>query len=106
MPTLDQNKFQWSSYDWPQEGHEWSGPWGGTQYLWYGTILPRILHAVPAKHILEIAPGYGRCTQFLLNLCDRLSLVDITEKCIEACKKRFHAYSHICYYVNDGKSLI
>jgi hypothetical protein len=31
--------------------------------------------------------------------------VDLSEKCIKACKKDFHSYSHISYYVNDGKSL-
>ena len=32
-------------------------------------------------------------------------MVDLTERCIEACKERFSADSHITYYVNDGKSL-
>jgi ubiquinone/menaquinone biosynthesis C-methylase UbiE len=105
MPTIGQNETQWSKYDWPQEGHEWSGPWGGSNYLWYGTILPRILGAVPNGHILEIAPGFGRCTQYLIGLCDRLTLVDITDKCIQACKERFHEHSKIEYFVNNGRSL-
>jgi len=32
-------------------------------------------------------------------------VVDLTEKCIEACKSRFKNVSNINYFVNDGKSL-
>lgn len=92
-------------YQWPEEGDEWSAEWGGTPYLWYGTIFPRIMGFVPADHILEIAPGFGRCTQFLLSLCNELTLVDLAENCIEACRKRFESYSRVKYFVNDGKSL-
>ena len=86
-------------------GDEWSSPWGGTQPLWWGTILPRIRSFVPTHTILEIAPGFGRCTQFLLTLAQQLVLVDLAESCIEACKRRFFASQHISYHVNDGKSL-
>ena len=73
--------------------------------MWYGTIYPRIQSFASAPHILEIAPGYGRCTQFLLELCDRLTIVDITQKCIDACKVRFASHTNIEYHVNDGKTL-
>jgi ubiquinone/menaquinone biosynthesis C-methylase UbiE len=92
-------------YTWPERGDEWSKPWGGTRYLWSITILPRIQPFVPSKNILEIAPGFGRCTQFLKELCDNLIVVDISEKCIQACRERFHDSKNIEYYTNDGKSL-
>ena len=92
-------------YDWPEGGDEWSQPWGGTQYLWNITIFPRIRHFLPSKNILEIAPGFGRCTQFLKDVCDNLIVVDISEKCIQACRERFHDCSTIEYHINDGKSL-
>ncbi|MGI9065953.1 MAG: class I SAM-dependent methyltransferase, partial [Pyrinomonadaceae bacterium] len=31
--------------------------------------------------------------------------VDLADKCIDACKKRFSSSSHITYHVNDGRSL-
>lgn len=72
---------------------------------WYASILPRIHAFVPCGSILEIGPGYGRWTQFLKDLCERLVLVDLSEKCIQACDERFASCRHISSYVNDGKSL-
>ncbi len=72
---------------------------------WYGTILPRIQSHVPANRILEIACGYGRWTQYLKDLCSHLTVVDLSEECIQACRQRFPESVHIEYHVNDGKSL-
>ncbi len=72
---------------------------------WYGTILPRLHRYVPASTILEIAPGFGRWTNFLKDMCDRLILVDLSERCIKACQRKFGSYGHVEYYVNDGLSL-
>jgi ubiquinone/menaquinone biosynthesis C-methylase UbiE len=106
MPALDENKLRWNqTYNWQQGGHEWSAPWGHTNMQWYGTILPRIHRFLPAQTVLEIGPGFGRWTQFIKGFCENLILVDISEKCIQACKERFASHPHIQYYVNDGKSL-
>jgi 2-polyprenyl-3-methyl-5-hydroxy-6-metoxy-1,4-benzoquinol methylase len=105
MPSININRRNWENYDWNKRGEEWSESWGSTEHLWYGTILPRINKLVPAPVILEIAPGGGRCTQYLLNLTEKLIVVDISEKCINTCKERFKFFSNIEYYVNDGKSL-
>jgi len=106
MGTVEENREYWSSsYAWPGSGDEWSAAWGGTEYLWYGTIFPRVSSFVPTGTILEIAPGYGRCTRYLKDLCDKLIVVDLAENCIRTCKRRFTSSSHIQYVVNDGKSL-
>ena len=106
MPTLDQNMRAWDeTYKWIDQGDEWSRAWGGPSAQWFGTILPRLRSFVPAKTILEIAPGYGRWTQFLRELCQNLILVDISPKCIEVCRTRFAAFTGIEYHVNDGQSL-
>lgn len=106
MPTLEWNKITWNgTYDWSKAGEEWSDAWGGSFMQWYGTILPRIRALLPADAILEIAPGFGRWTQFLKDFCARLSVVDISERCIKACQERFVSCPHISYFVNDGKSL-
>lgn len=93
------------NYDWSERGDEWSQPWGGTRYLWSITIFPRIQAFLPSKNILEIAPGFGRCTQFLKDFCDHLVVVDLSEKCIRACQERFRDCNNIEYHVNDGRSL-
>jgi ubiquinone/menaquinone biosynthesis C-methylase UbiE len=68
-------------------------------------ILPRIRTFLPANTILEIAPGYGRWTQFLQPEAQHLIVVDLSESCIEACKGRFAEAGNVSYHVNDGKSL-
>lgn len=105
MPTVEQNRANWTEHTWAGQGDEWSGLWGGTESLWWGSLLPRFHAFVPTETILEIAPGFGRATQYLKDFCQHLTVVDVTERCIEACKQRFSSSSNITYYVNDGKSL-
>ncbi len=106
MPDLQENLVNWSvDWDWSEEGDEWSGWWGGTPALWYGALLPRIHPFVPTGTILEIAPGFGRWTQYLKDLADRLIAVDLTERCIDHCRRRFDSATNIEYHVNDGRSL-
>jgi len=106
MADVEQNLSVWEEgWDWSTAGDEWSSWWGGTPALWYGALLPRIHAFVPTGTILEIAPGYGRWTQYLKDLCDELVIVDLTERCIEGCKQRFAEATNIEYHVNDGRSL-
>ena len=106
MPTIEENRSLFGdTYDWPQAGEEWSTPWGNAKMQWYGSILPRISAFVPTDTILEIAPGYGRWTAYLKDLCKHLIIVDLSERCIDKCRERFADCSHISYFVNDGKSL-
>jgi len=106
MPTVEQNTEEWGSrFDWSLSGDDWSASWGGTENLWWGTLHPRVRAFLPAAHVLEIAPGYGRVTQFLHPRCDRLTVVDLNETCISACRQRFADVPHITYHVNDGRSL-
>lgn len=106
MPTIEENKNAWDgAYTWPYQGDEWSVEWGNPQMQWYGSILPRIHHFLPADTVLEIACGYGRWTQFLKNMCRNLKVIDLSDECIQACKKRFSDASNIDYHLNDGKSL-
>ncbi len=105
MATIEENINRWQTYDWKDRGDEWSEVWGGTPYLWHGTLYPRLLRFLPANHILEIAPGFGRFTHYLKDHCQTLEIVDLTERCIAACRERFRAADHILYHVNDGRSL-
>ena len=105
MPSLEQNIRIWKRYDWSRGGDEWSEPWGTSEMMWHRTIFPRIHNYLPAKAILEIAPGFGRCTQYLKDFTDSLWLVDVTQKCLDGCKERFSNDTHITYMKNDGISL-
>jgi SAM-dependent methyltransferase len=73
--------------------------------MWHGVLMPRIHAFVPTGTVLEIAPGFGRWTQYLKDLCQRLVIVDLTERCIDHCRRRFADAHTIEYHVNDGRSL-
>jgi SAM-dependent methyltransferase len=105
MPTIDENRRAWGTYDWSRAGDEWSISWGSPAAQWYGTILPRLYPWLPTGTLLEIAPGFGRWTHFMKDLAARLVLVDVTERCISACRARFASAPNITYHVNDGRSL-
>jgi methyltransferase family protein len=106
MPNVSENLGLWdANYSWEGQGDEWSSAWGGTEMMWRGALLPRVGGLVPTGTILEIAPGFGRWTQFLKDLCEQLVVVDLSQRCIDACRERFASDANIIYHVNDGSSL-
>jgi SAM-dependent methyltransferase len=108
MPTIDENIQEWGArFDWAQQGDDWSAPFGGTQRLWHNIVHPRIesFLSASAGRILEIAPGHGRMTQFLLPAASHLTAVDLNVSCVEACRERFAGHPHLELHVNDGRSL-
>jgi len=105
MPTLSENLHVWGRHNWSMNGDEWSNAWGGTTGMWYGVMLPRIHSWLPCRRLLEIAPGFGRWTQFLKDQATHLMAVDLVAECIEGCRERFSDSTHIEFFVNDGRSL-
>src|SRR4051812_13818536 len=106
MADVATNRALWSGgYDWSKRGEEWSAWIGGSRNHWSMVILPRIHAYLPASTILEIAPGFGRWTQYLLGHCDRLIGVDLSEECVESCRARFADAPHAEFHVNDGRTL-
>ena len=100
------NRIAWDkNYAWPQAGDEWSQAWGGSREQWYISIYPRIMRFLPTRSILEIAPGWGRWTRFLIPHCSSYAGFDLSERAILECKKRFHFEKTGNFFVNDGKSL-
>lgn len=106
VATIEENYEFWNhSYDWSRyQGDEWSARWGGPDVQWYWSILPRIRHHLPAAAILEIGCGQGRWTQFLRLHCEELVAMDISERCVHACKEKLGTEG-IVYRVGDGQSL-
>jgi SAM-dependent methyltransferase len=106
MPTLEQNLESWNrTYDWAAEGEEWSKAWGGSESQWYGAIFPRVHAFLPSQTILEIGPGFGRWTNYLRAHAEQLIAVDMSQTCIDACRRRFGPDTNIRFHINDGKSL-
>lgn len=106
MPSIEENLEKWNeSYDWNLSEDQWSKWWGGVAGQWYGSIYPRVRAFLPTGSILEIAPGFGRWTQFLLQNCDTYIGVDLSPKCAEACSQRFANRPGASFHSNDGHSL-
>jgi SAM-dependent methyltransferase len=105
MPSIEENRQVWdTTYDWPKEGDEWSAHWGSPSAQWDGCIFPRIFPFLNGR-ILEIAPGYGRWTQFLQIQCASLIGIDLAQSCVEHCQKRFGDCRNLEFKVNDGRTL-
>jgi SAM-dependent methyltransferase len=106
MPDIEWNQSTWSSAaHWNDGGEEWSRHWGSTAALWSWVIAPRIRQLLPARRVVEIAPGYGRCTDLLRAGCETLVGIDLNEACVEACRSRFAEDSRLEFRSNDGSSL-
>jgi SAM-dependent methyltransferase len=106
LPSLNWNQRTWNTvHTWDEAGEEWSHAWGSADMQWYGAILPRLQRYLPARHILEIAPGYGRWTQYLADSCEQLTAVDLSSRCIEYCRKRFAGMDALEFHAGDGRSL-
>jgi SAM-dependent methyltransferase len=108
VPDLNWNKAVWgSTYGWQAGGEEWSETWGSSssEAQWFGSIFPRLHRFLPARRILEIAPGFGRWTKFLIPACDEFVGVDLSAKCVDACRKIFATAGHAQFISNDGFSL-
>jgi len=72
------------------------------KYIW--PLIKRFSFA----RVLEIAPGYGRNTERLLEHSQEIHLIDVNPSCIDKCKERFSNYQGKCrlyFYVNDGHSI-
>ena len=71
LPTIEENFDKWNDdASWHAGGEAWSRPWGDSSAQWYGCVYPRVRDFLPAATILEIAPGFGRWTEFLLPHCE------------------------------------
>lgn len=106
MPTVAWNKSKWDErHDWARQGDEWSHAWGGARAQWLTSIWPRLESFLPTGSLLEIAPGHGRWTQYLLPQCTSYIGVDLAPSCIEVCQRRFANQTHATFAVNDGMTL-
>jgi ubiquinone/menaquinone biosynthesis C-methylase UbiE len=114
MPSIEWNKQRWGKeHHWAAQGDEWSYSFGSAAAHWYAFMLPRLHRFLPdsglqKSRIVEIAPGHGRWTQFLLNHCTTLSAYDVSEKCVAFCNDRFSGRVNdgtAEFSVTDGKSI-
>ena len=106
MPGVDANREMWGqAYAWPEEGAEWSAPWGSAHTQWRQSVLPRLQPFLTGGSVLEIAPGFGRWSSYLIPLADRYVGIDLAQSAVDACEVRFADAPHAQFRVTDGRSL-
>jgi SAM-dependent methyltransferase len=106
MPSLSWNTQQWDEqYRWDLKGEEWSSSWGSSESQWFATLYPRLHRHLPAGRILEIAPGFGRWTRYLLQYCDEYTGIDLSAECVNSCAETFRKWEKARFFKNDGLSL-
>ena len=101
--SVEENKKLWNEWDWSKKGEEWTidvkGYKGLDPEVWKNNLIKEVMLKYIKKNsnILEIGPGGGRWTEFLIKLAKNLVIADITEKCLEICKERFSSEKNIEY---------
>jgi ubiquinone/menaquinone biosynthesis C-methylase UbiE len=92
----------WRNWDWSSGGEEWT-----LSPEWKALVIKNVLRKnIPTGGtILEIGPGAGRWTEVLVEMADHLVAVDISDRCIELCKQKFHDCANAEFHVNDGCQL-
>ena len=107
IATWDGHHATWDGHhDWKTGGEEWSERWGGSEAQWFGSLYSRLHRFLPTKSILEIAPGFGRWTKFLIPNSSRYIGVDLSQQCVDACRRTFFNVGHAAFIKNDGLFLV
>jgi ubiquinone/menaquinone biosynthesis C-methylase UbiE len=109
MPTLEENRF-WDSYDWPQDGDEWTdqAAFCGMPYaIWKQDLVAAFIFPYIGENstVLELAMGHGRWTPFLAQRARRYIGVDFGPSCVKFCRGRFANLANVRFHVNDGRTL-
>jgi len=96
------NELIWTTWDWSTAGEEWT-----PSEAWKKSLIVCVLvRYIPANSVvLEIGPGAGRWTEALLPRSKQLIGVDISESCIEICRRKFAAASNATFLKTLGSEL-
>jgi SAM-dependent methyltransferase len=100
--SVHRNYMAWQVYDWRDAGDEWDRGPG-----WKASIVTGILdrYREQRQRVLELGPGAGRWSEFLATRSVRLTLVDLSDRCVDLCRRRLARFQNVDYFVNDGVSL-
>ncbi len=92
--SIRQNVEFWDNYNWKNSGEEWT-----QSKEWKEKFVKKIIdeNIKPNSMILEVGPGAGRWTQYLIDLSRKLILVDVSQKCLDVCRNKFNSVKYIEY---------
>jgi SAM-dependent methyltransferase len=110
MPSVAWNRRVWGTeHDWSEDGDEWSGmaAYCGQPYSeWKEELVENFMATLPpASRVLEIGPGHGRWTEYLIPKAETVALVDINQSCLDSCGDRFHDCLNVSYHLTDDSCL-
>ena len=102
LNSLTQNKEVWENYDWNQFGEEWN-----PSEKWKEEFIEKIIYKNIKSNsiILEVGPGAGRWTDYLIKLSNKLILVEVSNKCLDICKKKYKDYDNVEYFLLEEINL-
>jgi ubiquinone/menaquinone biosynthesis C-methylase UbiE len=107
--TVEENTAIWDAWDWSSRGEQWTEDVrlyrGIDPAVWKAQLVDElIVGRVPQDSVvLEIGPGAGRWSEFLLQRARRLILADISSKCVEICRERFGEDPRVeLHRIDDG----
>lgn len=97
----DHRRF-WAGYDWTRRGEEWNA-----SPEWKQALVDDVLDRwVPrGAVVLEIGPGGGRWTEALIARASHLVLVDVSERPLELCRRRFDGHTNVEFILSPGSEL-
>lgn len=102
LNSLELNKTIWQAWNWGARGEEWT-----PSESWKASVVRCFIERYirPGIVILEIGPGGGRWTEYLLRYASLLFAVDISQSCIDACRRRFSAADNARFLLGSGRDL-
>jgi hypothetical protein len=96
-------------YDWSADGDEWEhqADRSGVSYKeWKASLVSHLIEPYARDaDVIEIAPGHGRWSEFIVGMCRQAILVDLGPKCLEYCRTRFIEHSNVDYFMTTGTQL-
>lgn len=96
------NKLIWEDWDWSQGGDEWTPSSDWKQAVVSKFIDPNFRSS---DRVLEIGPGAGRWTEYLIPRVASLIGVDISETCVAECRRKFSGKLNVEFQTGSGRDL-
>ncbi len=105
LPGLNSRSLNaeiWNQWDWKAGGDEWT-----PSPEWKSSLVEHILKPqVPeGSSVVEIGPGAGRWTEFLVPRASKYQGIDISRSCVEICSEKFKSATHASFRTNSGNNL-
>lgn len=96
------NKAIWDEWNWNAGGEEWT-----PSSDWKTSVVKAILepYAPHQGRVLEIGPGGGRWTEFLIPRASSYIGIDVSKSAVESCRRRFASIPKAEFVVGSGTDL-